>query len=222
MVATTVLVGAGVAAVGPELVRQTETVSFDWPAGTTRLEVTSAVGEVMVREDPSLTPSIELEKTWAFEVPSESIETSDGVTRVTLDCARAAITRCNGDWAVAVPPGTDVVVTTTAGDVDVEGVSGTLAVSNNVGDVRVSGTPTSVDLRSNVGSVVAELDAAPDLVRVRTNVGDVDVNLPPGQSYAVQTRSDVDEVDTTVEVDPDSDHVVDLQTDLGTIRVSDD
>ena len=142
--------------------------------------------------------------------------------RVSLECPTGAMTRCSADWSVVVPPGVDVGVSTSAGDVELVGVTGDVTVTTSVGHVRLSGAPTTADLRSSVGGVTAVLSKPPDLLRVDSSVGDVDLTLPAGEAYAVRADGGMSEVSTDVRVDDASDYVVEVRTSVGSVRIDDE
>ncbi|GAA5159625.1 hypothetical protein [Ornithinimicrobium tianjinense] len=220
---TALVVGAGVLSSVPEMVQRTAEQELAFPAGTTRLEVVAPVGQVVVREGEGLDPVISVEKTWSFDEPRVEMTAVDGVARVSLDCSSGILaTRCSGEWDVVVPRGLAVSVTSSAGEVELEGVTGDVTVRNSVGDTRVSGAPRTLDLTSNVGSITARLSAPADRVVVRNNVGEVDLTLPPGHTWDVTTSSDVDEAVTRVPVSSASPYRVDVRTDVGSIRIDDE
>ena len=220
---TALLVGAGVVSGVPEMVQRDATESLGWQEGTTRLEVTAPVGSVNVIEDAGLDPGITVDKQWAFVEPEVRISSEDGVTRVVLDCSRKVVTtRCAADWDVVVPEGLAVTVTSSAGQVELTGVTGDVVVSNTVGETRVTGSPRTLEATSQVGSIVATLSAPARRVVLRNTVGEVDLTLPPGHTWAVTARSEVDDVVTDVSVSSTSEYVVDVRTELGSVRIDDE
>lgn len=220
---TALVVGVGLLASAPEMVRHVEEVDVTWPEGTTAIEVVGGAGDVVVREDGDVAPSISLRKSWSFREPAVDRTTSpEGVTRVALSCPAGPMMRCHGDFSVVVPTGMDVTVRSSTGDVELAGVTGDVRVTSNVGDLRLDGAPPTADLRSSVGTVTAVLTKPPSLLRVESNVGDINLTLPRDEAYAVRSQSDISEVRTTVTEDSRSDYVVDVRTNVGTIRIDDD
>lgn len=220
---TALLVGAGVVSGIPEMVQRDATESLGWPADTKRLEITAPVGSVNVIEDAALDAGITVGKQWAFVEPAVRLTSEDGVTRVVLDCSRSIVTaRCAGDWDVVVPEGLPVTVTSNAGHVALTGVTGDVVVSNTVGETQLIGSPRTLEATSQVGSIVATLSAPADRVVLRNTVGEVDLTLPPGHTWAVTARSDVDDVVTGVPVSSSSPYVVDVRTELGSVRIDDE
>lgn len=220
---TALLVGAGVVSGVPEMVQRDTTESLGWPEGTKRLEITAPVGSVHVIEDAGLDRGITVDKQWAFVEPEVTLSSEAGVTRVALDCSRRIVTaRCAGDWDVVVPAGLDVTVTANAAQVALTGVTGDVVVSNTVGETRVTGSPRTLEATSQVGSIVATLTAPAHRVVLRNTVGEVDLTLPPGHTWAVTARSDVEDVVTDVPVSSSSEYVVDVRTELGSVRIDDE
>lgn len=219
---TGLLVLGSVLSLAPEMVQRSEDVELAWPEGATTIQIDGDAGDVLVRESSALGPVVALEQSWSFRQPELRTSTEDGVMRVSLECPTGVLTRCSGDWSVVVPEGTAVGVSTSAGDVELVGVTGDVTVTTSVGHVRLSGAPTTADLRSSVGGVTAVLTEPADLLRVDSSVGDIDLTLPAGEAYDVRTDGGMSEVSTEVRVNAASDYKVDVRTSVGSVRIDDE
>ncbi|AXH96833.1 DUF4097 family beta strand repeat-containing protein [Ornithinimicrobium avium] len=217
------LLGIGLAvSTVPEMVRDAEVQSFDLPAGTQELRIVGDVGDVDLRGVPEGgRTGISADKHWSFREPAARVESTGGITTVTMDCPEFAVGQCYADWDVAVPSHVTVVVRTSVGDVDADGLTGDLAVHSSVGDIAVTGSPAVLEVSTSVGDVSATLGAPADRVTLRTSVGDVALTLPGGVAYDLKAQG-LDPADVRVETSPTSEHHVSVESDLGSVLVTGD
>jgi DUF4097 and DUF4098 domain-containing protein YvlB len=135
--------------------------------------------------------------------------------------------------------GVDLVIETTAGDLDVFGDYGDVEIESTAGDLRMSGaaanlqiTTTAGDLRlkdvavdgsfrseSTAGDSMFEFRSLPDSIDARSTAGDVRVTLPDG-SYRVDTNTTAGEVRQDVSSDQGSDRVYRFETTAGDIELN--
>ena len=214
---TSVLVLGGAASVVPEMVRSTTVTDLGWPEGVGTVRISLGSGSLELREGPG--PAVMVTETSSFSTVDPTSSVSGDVLTLDLPCGGGFLQRCEADWDLIVPPGTDVVVEHALGDVDLQGVTGAVEVNGSLGDVRVSGAPSTLDVRLSLGDVVADLDEPADRVSIQTNLGDVEVTLPGEVAYDLSTSSDVETPRTEVRTDPASPYRVDVRTDLGEIAL---
>lgn len=205
----------------PEMVRDSQTQSFALPEGIHELRIVTQSGDVDLRGVAAGgRTGIEAEKHWSFREPQAHVETSDGVSTVTMECPGFPVFgQCYADWDVAVPEDLAVVVRSTIGDVDAAGLTGDVVVRGSVGQVTVAGAPSSLEVTTSMGDIDAVLSSPTDRVVVRTSLGDVRVTLPADVAYDVTTKS-TDPADVRVDTSPTSDHEVVVETSLGSILVA--
>lgn len=218
-----VLVTSGVLSTVPQMVRDARDEAFVLPDGTVELNLRGDAGDVVVREVEDGRPTgITASKHWSFREPTARVDTAGGVTSVFLDCPPAPLVgQCYADWTVAVPAGTTVVLRAGLGDVDVSGVTGEVTVDGSVGDVRVAGSPSALDVTTSVGQVSAVLRDPAGSVRLRSDVGDIDLRLPEGVAYDVRASSPLDPATVEVETSDRSQYDVDVTTDVGSVVITD-
>lgn len=218
------VVGSTVGSV-PEMVRDAEVQEFALPDGTHELRISTDAGDVDVRSATAdAAPGITAHKHWSFREPQARVDSSGGVTTVTMDCPgilAGAMTfgQCYADWTVSVPEDVKVVVRTHVGDVDLTDLTGELVVTSSVGDVAVNGSPSRLDVSTSVGDVTAVLRDPADLVDVSTSVGDVVLTLPGDTSYDVRASS-LEPADVQVDTSQESDHEVRVESSVGAVRIS--
>ncbi len=159
---------------------------------------------------------------------------------VAADCITWLSPGCGAEVTVEVPDGVPVEVTTTSGSVEVRDLGTDVLVTSADGDVEVSGTLATVSVTTGSGSVeVRDLEAAE--LKVRTADGDVDAELAE-QPYALAARSDGGDVRVTVpggdrtyqvsveskggsassdlEDDPEGEGLVNLRSDDGDVELT--
>ncbi|HRN29437.1 MAG TPA: DUF4097 family beta strand repeat-containing protein [Terrimesophilobacter sp.] len=135
--------------------------------------------------------------------------------------------------------GLDVAVSSSVGNVTLDGTFGDLVASGAVGDVSVSGSAASSDVSADVGNVTAEefavrgaasfeadtgdivivLTEVPSALSVRTDVGDQTVVLPRG-SYRVEASSTLGDVTVNVDSDASSSTVFRFVGSVGNVTVT--
>jgi hypothetical protein len=128
--------------------------------------------------------------------------------------------RCDVEFRVRVPTATTVTVTTKAGAVKVNGLTGNVTVTTDAGVVeanRLAGD--EVTITTQAGATSLEFVEAPTSVKVSTQLGAVDVRLPSGTAYAVDVDTDVGASDVSVQRDAASAHRIQVKTAVGAIRV---
>lgn len=113
------------------------------------------------------------------------------------------------DWIITTPANVSLELFNDVGEIEVEGIgygasitndvgeitayniSGGLTIYNDVGDIHASATGP-IDLKVDVGDVrLRVLDAGSETILVRTDIGDVTVNLPVGWEGHIDTDTDI-------------------------------
>jgi hypothetical protein len=126
---------------------------------------------------------------------------------------------CAADFDVIVPAGVALDVSTSDGDVTVDGRPTSLRVSTIDGDVEVRGCVVRSTLQSQNGDLNVTTSCAPTTLVVGTSDGDVAIRLPAGR-YALRTlTSDGDVHVSGVIRDPRARRVVHVSTSSGDIDV---
>lgn len=94
------------------------------------------------------------------------------------------------DVEVLVPPGSRLDIRTRNGDVDVDGVRGSIAVETLAGDMAIYGTPASVTIESISGDV--RVDGPVPTVRMNIVSGDIELPRATGNVDVSSTSGDID------------------------------
>jgi hypothetical protein len=160
--------------------------------------------------------------------------TSTGV-RLDLDCNA---TRCDVAYEVQVPPGFEVVIGGTAGDVTASGLSGPLTVDREVGDIAVFDVSGPLDLHSSTGEITGEsvrsevvrmtstrgdvrldLQVAPRTLDVESTTGEMDLAVPGDVAYRVDARTGSGEERVLVPVDSASPRTISASGETGDLTL---
>ena len=136
---------------------------------------------------------------------------------LTLNCA----TGCDIDYEIRVPAGVAVNAETGSGDVELEGNLGPVSLQTGSGDVEADIATTS-DLATRTGSGDMELRFAsvPNLISANSGSGDVDIQVPNGQAYDVDSQTGSGDTDIVVQRQDLADHQIQVKTGSGDITVS--
>ena len=221
---TAVLVAGGALSTAPAMMTQEGSQTSALPASMTRLVLQAPRGDVEVRElAAGEEPSVTATARWTLNRPrvSTSPATETGTVQVEAPCSGSNLGVCSQDLLVRVPAGTALEIDGTFGDVDVTS-TGEVQVEVTAGDISLSGAPPRAVVRSTAGHVTVQHtgEEPPELLRVRTTLGDVDVEVPGSQEYAVTTATSQGDRDVRVDEAPDAPSVIDVETTLGDIEVA--
>lgn len=167
-------------------------------------------------------------------------EVIDGQT-LTLDasCPFSALTRCRVHHNLQLPAGLGVEAYSRIGNMTVADMEGDVAIDGRFGGVtaeRLAGPLTvnhrfgeinarqldspSVSVDTRFGAAHLGFATAPQNVQVRSRFGEVAIELPDdGTAYRVIGSSNFGDRNIEIRVDPDSDHVLDVDSAFGAITV---
>ncbi|XVX21496.1 DUF4097 family beta strand repeat-containing protein [Actinomycetota bacterium] len=212
------VLGGATSTVAP-LTRQSETSQVALPASVSSLALEGPAGSIHIRAAaPGETPSVKTRAEWSFSKPTVTVDAGDRTT-ISGDCRGPAI--CGIDWDLVVPADTDVRVNGGVGDVRLTGLAGDAKVEMGTGEINVrESRANSLELQAGVGGIVVRSDVPLDSLRVEAGVGDIDVTVPSGDSYRVDTAGGASESRVTVPQDSSSDRRITVRAGVGDIRIS--
>ena len=128
---------------------------------------------------------------------------------------------CSVDYTVAMPAQVALNVDGTAGDMTLIGPFANATVSTKAG--RVEGTSLGAgtyEVTTNAGEVKLKFASPPNLVKVKSDVGEVVLTVPGGTKYAVTTDTTVAVKNIDVDQDPTSTHHIDVTTTVGAVTIN--
>lgn len=212
-----VLMLAGCGGAGPEQ-REQGTEPVDGSVG--RVEVDSDAGDVrLVTGEAS---SVARELRWTGDAKPVVEQRVEGdVLRVTARCPDADGERCQAGLTITVPAASSSRVDLGAGGIEVAGLTGDQDVRTGAGDVRGTGIgPGAVTARSDAGDVDLTLaKPAPD-VAAESSAGDVDIRVPAGPVYTVESETTAGDARVDVPDTPGADHRITARTTAGDVAVT--
>jgi Putative adhesin len=207
------IIVAGVATAVP-LLRGTDfSAGYQVPAAEiVRVDVTNARFDITPATDGKV--SVRVTGSYTGAKPRITVETADGESTVTGGCVRQWFTLCGLRIAMAVPPTTELVLTSSNGAVAVRGLSGAVDLRTDNGGIRLRDLSGDIRATTTNGSI-ATSGTTGQQVSVRTTNGNVDLRFatPPQQVEADSTNGGI-----LVRVPDDgADYFLDAQTTNGTV-----
>lgn len=187
-------------------------------SGVRALSVHNVNGTVRVTAGSGPVSVVETLEYGAVE-PTTGHQVKDGTLELTgSGCGGGS--PCRVDFTVTVPAAVPVTVRLDNGDVDVEGLTGTLDLTTGNGTVKGGSLGArEATLRSGNGMVEAAFTAAPHDVDAGTGNGAVTVTVPAGRSYDVRASAEVGMRQVDVPTDPSSPYRITATTRAGVVTV---
>jgi hypothetical protein len=238
-IVTALLIAAGTLTVIGWLGYRTETQRQVYDQTATSIDLDISTGDLTLVPGEPGEVVVTRRLYWSYSKPTID-ERWDGQTlRVTGDCRGWWIgPGCGVDYTLEVPEGVAVRAQTSTGDVTVRNIRGALQLTTSTGDISVTGatgalklrtstgdiratdlTSSTVDASASTGDIMVILTAAPQSVAVRTSTGDIDVFVPTGQTYRVQTEVSTGDVRVGVRQSDDASRSITARTSTGDIDI---
>ncbi|MBP1162288.1 hypothetical protein ABIC28_003213 [Rhodococcus sp. PvR044] len=242
--ATAVAVGAGGAASAtlaylfgvPSQHEFSHTASGD-ASGT--LTVRAPAGGVDLTISPSPDDRLHVSASGTYRGGPPVVTVGESGAAVDIVCPEGQFWRCSLGVTVAVPSRADVTAEGVAGSITMTDLHGTVTATTTTGDVTIRrhhgpvraqtaegaveiGAIAAPELsaRTAYGSIRIDVDTPPDSVDVRNTIGDIEIGLPGGVAYHLETTvRDATAVTTAVAEDPASPHLVRIESSAGAVAV---
>lgn len=206
------------------------------PVDTVRLDLSVGRVELVAGEDDSVEVAYTRRYTWS--APRLDRTARDGVLILGGGCGGAWYgVVCSVDYRVTLPADTEIVGSTSAGDIVLDGLSGRVDVATSAGDVDAFAPSGPLQLRSSAGDVTItdatslQIDARtsagdvevgalepPDRIVAETSAGDVDI-LVPDEAYDVTAETTAGDVIVGVVDDPSAERSIRVRTSAGDVSV---
>jgi Putative adhesin len=202
------------------------------------LQVSNESGSVTITATPGDTVTVVAEVSDGWQTTDMSMQVVDGVLELNTDCPAFVSPWCNVDYTVSIPADRPVTVDGSgivrvrgmSAPIDIDSDDGRLELDDISGDIRVSNddgrivgrrlTASSVDARNTNGRIELSFLEPPQSVSASTENGSIEVVVPDSEVlYRVEMDTGNGGTDNLVRTDPNSDHVIDLSTDNGSITV---
>jgi hypothetical protein len=183
--------------------------------------VNADAGDVDIRAGLTGTVTIDRTDHWLLDRPEVSQELRDGTLTISSACNGIGfVLRCETDFQIAAPPGVDVDVKGTSGDITLRGLNGRVTVETDAGDIEADRVePVTLHATTNAGNISLDLFGQPTRTAVHSDAGDVNVVVPYG-AYRVDGQADAGDVKVTGLLRDDlSPRRIEARTDAGDIVV---
>jgi hypothetical protein len=220
------------------LLRSTDNKSLSFP-GVTQLEIDVGSGDVELVASQTADVEVQAKSTYYFRAPSSTAASSGGALRLGQECGGLRIGRCSTHWRVAVPAGVTVGAKVRHGSLSANGLQGSAGLRTSNGSLTVRKSYGSLTLDSTggkiTGSELSSLDvkaasdggrvklgftSAPVNVDVRTDSGDVEVQVPKKSgAFAVVGESPQGKVTIDVQTDANSPRHITARSASGDVSV---
>jgi hypothetical protein len=237
------LVGTGSLLTVNAMARRTVQERHVYAFRGTDLSVELAIGEVQIvpsARDDQVTVRRRL--TYGLQRPGTEARIDGEIFRVRdAPCAAPVASSCHVRWLLEVPRFLTVNVRTASGAINVSGISGRLHLLSDDGDIKaVSASGPKVTLLSTTGTVTAQnlssqqvvgtstdgdvsltFRTPPSLAYGKSELGSVEVVLPPGpETYRINANNSPEGLRTVlVQDDIGSRRRVDVSSVKGDVRV---
>ncbi|MBT2491924.1 DUF4097 family beta strand repeat protein [Streptomyces sp. ISL-96] len=198
--------------------------SYEITDKVTALQVKTPGGDIKVVAGDGDTIKVTEKLTYSGDKPKTEHTSSGGTLRLGVGegCAKdGEASKCKVDYTLEVPKAVAAELDSRGGDVDVTGLAGALDVKAGGGKVtadRLAAKRLTVD--ANGGAINAEFAAAPETVDINTHSGNVTVQVPSAEAYAVKATSKGGSEKVSVKTDPASSRKITLHTDGGNVQLT--
>ena len=202
------------------------------------LAVSNESGSVTITATPGDTVTVVAKVSDGWQTTDMSMKLVDGVLQLNTDCPAFVSPWCNVDYTVSIPADRPVTVDGSgmvrvrgmSAPIDIDSDDGRLELDDISGDIRVSNddssivgrrlTASRVDARNTNGRIELSFLEPPQSVSASAENGSIEVVVPDSEVlYRVEMDTGNGGTDNLVRTDPNSDHVIDLSTDNGSITV---
>jgi hypothetical protein len=180
--------------------------------GAPTLAIRNAAGKLTVRAGTTGTVTIDITRTSRDTSASAArdnlqnitvttAQTGDQITLSTDFSNDGYFASANSvDLAVTVPPNTNITANVTAGNVDIDGVSGQMELTQGVGDASLSNILLADGSNVQVANGSVAVDGvipAHATVAITVNTGDVTLRLPATTETRLDARTNVGDIHFT-------------------------
>jgi Putative adhesin len=159
---------------------------------------------------------------WLWRRPTVSVVRRGGLLEVHDACPKSdVIQRCSADLALEVPFDADVQIDGNAGDIAADGLAGHLDLHTNSGDIEGRRLhPVVATAGTDAGDITLAFSTLPVTVTAASSAGDVEVDVPAGGEFRVDTATNAGHID--IEGIVRNDHAlrsISATTDAGSVLV---
>lgn len=194
----------------------TEVRTYQVTDSVQRLDLRSDAGAVEVRAGDG---PVKVTETVSYR--GSKPDTSHVVQDGTLNLRNQDCSHCSVSYLVQLPAGTAVKVQTSAGKIELSGLTGDVTADTSAGEIGgtdLGSAHTTVHTRA--GKIVLAYTAAPSTVDAQTSAGAVDISLPGGGPYAIDASTRAGNTKIGVPTDPGASRKITAHSSAGKIVIS--
>jgi len=151
--------------------------------------------------------------------PQSEVTLEDGILSIDARCQSFLISVCRVSYQVTVPTDLELALDleTTAGNVDLSGASGPVAVRTAAGTIDVRNhIGEETDLRTTAGNVSFEASTPPARLSIETTAGTITVRVPD-VGYRIDAQTTLGTVNVDLSEAPDAEGIIEAATTTGNI-----
>ncbi|XVU28099.1 DUF4097 family beta strand repeat-containing protein [Actinoplanes sp. CA-054009] len=164
--------------------------------------------------------SVREEHRWSDRRPATANAVDGQTLRLTESGCGDDDVRCDVKFHVVMPAAVSTEITSQAGAVRIDGLTGNLRITSPASAVEATALGADqVNIETKAGAVSLEFAEAPGLARVTSDAGAVTVRVPDTTAYAVEATVGMGARDVSVREDPTSPHHLQVETTAGAIRI---
>lgn len=218
-----IAVGIGVLAAADFVLRDdtTEEATFDLSTVSEIRTVVEAGNIEIEAEDRSDIRVVTVLTSGLGSDPTSEVTLEEGVLSMTSECRSSFIGTCRVTYQIMVPRDAALALDlrTTAGNVDIAGAAGPVAIRTTAGSIEVSDhVGEDAELRTTAGSVTFEASTAPKRLSIETTAGSITARVPD-VGYRIDAETTVGSINVDLVQDPDAEGVIEARATTGSINL---
>lgn len=222
-----------------ELTGSDETMQLEFPVSGTSLRVESSDTDIEMRagDVSKITVTRKAERNVFSDDPEEKYE--DGVLELKkTGCGFLSFGSCDTDYVIQIPKDLAVFAETSSGEIlaiglekgaqlktssgriELHTVGGEIQAETSSGDIEGQALPEGqFRAKSSSGEIELEFASAPLSIGAETSSGEVKIELPGADTYAVEAETDSGDTDNRLKHDPAAIRKIRAKTSSGDVRL---
>jgi hypothetical protein len=153
--------------------------------------------------------------------PQSEVTLEGGVLFLKSECRSFIISTCRVAYRITVPRDAALTLNlqTTAGNVELAGAAGPVAVRTTAGNIDVRDhVGEEAELRTTAGNVSFEASNSPKWLSIETTAGSITARVPD-VGYRIEAETTVGRITVDLVREPDAEHVIEARTTTGSITL---
>ncbi|MFC0626623.1 DUF4097 family beta strand repeat-containing protein [Kribbella deserti] len=237
-VSVALILGGGWWAVS-QLTESEQTKQLEFPVSGTSLRIESSDNDLEIRSGDvsQITVSRKAERNLFSDDPEESYK--DGVLELKdTGCGFLSIGGCDTEYVIVIPKNLALKVDNSSGEILAVGLSNGADLKTSSGQIELHGVSGEVKAQTSSGSIEGqalgegqyrakvssgdvelEFAAAPSSVDAESSSGDVTIEVPGADVYAVEAETSSGETDNLLKQDPAATRKIRAKSSSGDVKL---